>query len=199
MSIAERRLREKEAVRALIIKASWEIVLRDGWDALSMRKIADAIDYSAPVIYDHFANKEALMLEFAKQGFRKLNKTLNKEKAKHTNPELQIITLAHAYLNFATKNKEYYQLMYGMGMPSCEMIKETEELSAFTEIILDPINNLISKSENKTTDPIMKLQTFWSMLHGLISINRMDNENREDLNETILYDFMPSFIREIKG
>ena len=42
---------------------------------LSMRKIADAIEYSAPVVYDHFENKEAILFEISLQGFKLLQKT----------------------------------------------------------------------------------------------------------------------------
>ena len=64
MGIAERKQRQKEEVRSSILNAAWRLVESDGWQSLTMRKIADAIEYSAPVIYDHFANKEAILLEF---------------------------------------------------------------------------------------------------------------------------------------
>ena len=59
MGTTERRLREKEKVRAAILDTAWNMVKEEGWQSLSIRKIADAIEYSVPVIYDHFENKEA--------------------------------------------------------------------------------------------------------------------------------------------
>lgn len=199
MGIAERRAREKEAIRALILKASWEIVMKDGWSSLSMRKIANAIEYSAPVIYGHFANKEAIMLELTKQGFQQLNQALKAARRKFQTPEEQIEGVAYAYLNFARTNKEYYQLMYGLGMPNCATVKEISELRDFTEIIEAPISELISKSSNKNIDPVAKLHAFWSILHGLISINRMGDENKEGLNEKVLDEFIQGFIAGISG
>ena len=70
MGITERKLRQREEVRASILAAASKLVEKEGWQALSIRKIADAIEYSAPVIYDHFENKDALLLEFTKRGFR---------------------------------------------------------------------------------------------------------------------------------
>ena len=58
MGIAERKLRQKVEVKASILQAAWQLVEKEGWQSLSIRKIADAIEYSAPVIYDHFENKE---------------------------------------------------------------------------------------------------------------------------------------------
>ena len=117
MGIAERKLRQKEEVKASILQAAWQLVETEGWQSLSIRKIADAIEYSAPVIYDHFANKEAIMLEFTKRGFQQLNEQLIKQRNSSPIPKQQIEAIAYAYWKFAFNHKEYYQLMYGLGMP----------------------------------------------------------------------------------
>ena len=136
MGITERKLRQKEEVKAAILFASWEVVEKEGWQALSIRKIAEAIEYSVPVIYDHFENKEAIMLEFNKRGFQLLNAQLKKAKEKFVNAEGQIEAMAYAYWKFAFKHKEYYQLMYGLGMPTCETVRQISELAIFTELII---------------------------------------------------------------
>src|ERR1700712_2703940 len=97
MGITERKIRQKEEVYSSILRASWKIVEKEGWQALSIRKIAEAIEYSAPVIYDHFENKEAILLEFTKQGFKLLNERLLKAKKKFSTPEQQIEAIAYAY------------------------------------------------------------------------------------------------------
>ena len=61
MGTLERKQRLKEEVRTRILEASWQIVKDEGWHALSMRKIADAIEYTAPIIYGYFENKEAIL------------------------------------------------------------------------------------------------------------------------------------------
>ncbi|HYK77457.1 MAG TPA: TetR/AcrR family transcriptional regulator [Daejeonella sp.] len=200
MGIIERKIRQKEEVYTSILKAAWQIVEQEGWQALSIRKIAGAIEYSVPVIYDHFANKEAILLEFTKQGFRRLNEELLKIKNRYPDPKQQIELMAYAYWDFAHDNKEYYQLMYGLGIPTCETVRQITELHAFTEIILEPIRNLIEKSNNKQTDPLLKLRTFWSMLHGMISIDMMGQVNpREELNNQVLRDFINGFLSGING
>lgn len=200
MGITERKIRQKEEVRTSILRASWKIVETEGWQALSIRKIAEAIEYSAPVIYDHFANKEAILHEFTRQGFQRLNKELLIAKKKFSSPEQQLIAIADAYWEFAFSNKEYYQLMYGLGMPTCETVKQIAEVNSFAEIVSDTIKNLIASNKNSTADPFLKLHTYWSLLHGLISINMMENENsRNELNAMVLKDFITGFISGIKG
>ena len=114
--IIERRLRQKEEIRTNILATAWQMVKDEGWQSLSIRKIADAIEYSVPVIYDHFENKEAILLEFGKQGFDLLVKKLQHAKEKHTSPVQQLKAMADAYWSFAFRNKEYYQLMFSLGM-----------------------------------------------------------------------------------
>lgn len=200
MGIAERKIRQREEVRASILQSAWQIVEREGWQALSIRKIADAIEYSAPVIYDHFENKEAIMLEFTKRGFALLNEELSKATTRFTNPDQQVEALAYAYWNFAFQHKEYYQLMYGLGMPGCETVRQIPELQQFSELLMTPIRNLIAKSNNQEADPFLKLHTLWSTLHGLISINMMGGVTRRDeLNNMVLADFIKGFIAGMKA
>jgi AcrR family transcriptional regulator len=61
----ERRQREKESIRASILQAAFTLAKSEGWASLSMRKIADAIEYSAPVVYDYFENKDAILFEIS--------------------------------------------------------------------------------------------------------------------------------------
>ncbi|TPE44239.1 TetR/AcrR family transcriptional regulator [Pontibacter mangrovi] len=200
MGIAERKKRHKEEVRASILEAAWHLVVQDGWQALSIRKIAEAIEYSVPVIYDHFANKEAILLELTKQGFQKLNQGLIKAKNKVETPEAQIEAMAYAYWKFAFDNAAYYQVMYGLGIPSCETVNQISELSTFSDLILQPIKELIAAGKHPDTDPFLKLHTFWSMLHGLISINMMGTgENKRELNQLVLQDFIRGFVSGMKA
>lgn len=200
MGIVERKLRQKVEVKASILQAAWQLVEKEGWQSLSIRRIADAIEYSSPVIYDHFENKEAILLEFTKRGFQQLNDQLIKAKEQFVNAEQQIEAIAYAYWKFAFNHTEYYQLMYGLGMPGCEAVKQIPELASFTEIILAPIREMLAKSKNTGADPYLKLHTFWSTLHGLVSINMMGkNDNKDELNAMVLKDFLIGFISGIKG
>jgi len=198
MGIAERRTRQKEEVKANILSTAWQIVKEDGWEAVSIRKIADAIEYSVPVIYDHFENKEAILWEFAKQGFRMLSKKIQQAREKSDNPEEQLKAIADAYWSFACKNKEYYQLMFGMGMAGCEIEKCFPERVGFRNLIMEPIAAIISKSKNPEINPCLKYYTFWSILHGLIFIKNMRNPNAPDeINKLVMDDAIAGFVKNL--
>jgi AcrR family transcriptional regulator len=197
MGITERRIRQKEEVRSSILSTAWQMVKEEGWQSLSIRKIADAIEYSVPVIYDHFENKETIMLEFAKEGFQLLSKRIQKAKEKSNTPVEQIKAIADAYWNFAFKNKEHYQLMYGMGMQGCEIEKCFPERSDFRSAVLGPLTTLISKSKNPDVNPCLKYFTFWSILHGLISIKSMNSNVSDEVNKMVMDDAVEGFIKNL--
>ena len=90
MASKDRILRLKEETRVNILDASLDIVKGEGWQALSMRKIADKIEYTAPIIYEYFANKEAILMELTRKGFLILAKEMKEAKEKHRLPAKQI-------------------------------------------------------------------------------------------------------------
>ena len=199
MGITERRQRQKEEVKTSILDTAWQIVDREGWQALSIRKIAEAIEYSVPVIYDHFENKEAILHEFTLRGFRKLNEQLRGAKSRFTDPGRQLEAMAYAYWQFAFENKEFYQLMFGIGLPTCETAQRIPEINALGELIIGPIQDIIKLNSNTEADPQLKFHTFWSMLHGLVSINMTGKGyNQEEINLMVLKDFLQGFLSGLK-
>jgi AcrR family transcriptional regulator len=199
MGIAERRQRHKEEVRKEIISTAWEVVKKDGWQALSIRKIADAIEYSVPVIYDHFENKEAILLEFCGIGFNKLSTRLEVAKATSAEPAEQIKAMANAYWDFAHTYIELYQLMFGIGIACCEGNKCTDEFEKFYEIILEPIEAQLQKNNRTDVSPCLKYHTLWSVMHGIISIKFNGNSPADaELTKMVLDDAVAGFIRNLE-
>lgn len=198
MGITERRIREKEKVRDAILTTAWQMVKEEGWQSLSIRKIADAIEYSVPVIYDHFESKEAILMEFAEEGFRLLAKKVQQAYEKHNNPVDQLKAMADAYWNFALRNKAYYQLMYGVGMACCEGGNCLDDKEGFDYFIMEAIKKIIAKSKQPDTNACLKYHTYWSILHGLVSIKIMGNSPVSgELNKMVLDDAINGFIKNI--
>jgi AcrR family transcriptional regulator len=197
MGTIERRQRLKDSIRNDILEAAWSLVSADGWEALSMRKIAGAIEYTAPVIYEHFHNKEALLLEFAKKGFRTLSAKVTAAKGSHRNPEKQLKAIADAYWDFAEQHSRLYQLMFGLGMPGCQITAAMPEQAKFRELVMEPMERLIDNSGRKMNS-CLKYHAFWSVIHGLIAIKLMANPAIEgELNKQVLDDAIDSFIKNI--
>lgn len=204
MGISERKERQRKEVRDSILSSAWQLVNEEGWQNLSIRRIADAIEYSVPVVYDHFENKEAILSEFNRRGFQLLGDKLKDAKDKHTKANLQLEAIAFAYWDFAFENKEYYQLMYGVGMPTCESLTKVPELTAFIGTIHSTIEDLIRENNADIANTWLKVHSFWSTIHGLVSINLMSASvahmgmDKDEFNKTILKDFLKGFLKGLE-
>jgi AcrR family transcriptional regulator len=209
MGITDRKQRQKEEVRASILEAAWEMIVTEGWPSFSIRKVADAIEYSVPVIYSHFENKDAILLEFNRKGFQLLAEALVKAKAGKEKPADQLRVMGRAYWDFAFSNKEYYQLMFGLGIPTCDIASRIPALADFNRVIMDSLVAMVEPGKKPSFDPWLKYQSFWSMLHGLVSINMVSPGGVENSAEAgghhphlplkVLEDVMCSFIRGIEA
>ncbi|WP_316821801.1 TetR/AcrR family transcriptional regulator [Pedobacter gandavensis] len=197
MGSKERIQRLKEETRLNILDAALEIVKEDGWQSLSMRKIADKIEYTAPIIYEYFANKEGILLELTRKGYIILFQELKAAKIQHELPQDQLEGMWMAYWNFAFKYKELYQLMYGVDMSCCEVIKAFPESEATTNIICDTIKDLMTANPINDDLVCRKYFTFWSVVHGLISINFVRKGTDNTTNQHILRDALKGIIKYI--
>lgn len=198
MGIAERKSRHKEELRLSILTAAWDMVISEGWQSLSIRKIADAIEYSIPVIYNHFENKEAILLEFSKEGYQLLANKLEEAKVGQNSPEEQLKAMADAYWDFSFAHKEYYQLMFGLGIPACEMVNQHLEIKEMTTIMMTTIQEAILISEHPDADYFLKFHTYWSILHGLVSIQLINSkQDPSHKGKLVLQDAMHGFCKSL--
>lgn len=189
MGSKERIQRLKDENRINILDASLEIVKEEGWQALSMRKIADKIEYTAPMIYEYFANKEAILLELSRRGNMLLLRRMREAKDSRSKPEKQLEAMWLAYWDFAFEEREFYQLMFGVGTTCCALNKSKEGEEAF-RMVCSVIREVMKGQDPSDEEVCRKYYTFWSIIHGLISINLVnrgvcDKDNQHILTEAI--------------
>ena len=198
MASKDRIQRLKDETRTNILEASIDIVKEEGWQALSMRKIAEKIEYTAPIIYEYFANKDAILHELTRQGFVQLAKLMEEAKSKFTDPAEQLEAMWLAYWNFAFAEKELYQVMYGVEMNCCAMQNSCPDIQGPSTMLWDKIAEIIPE-EKRTEDYIdKKYYTFWSIVHGLISINMTRQLTSDEMNKEVLKDAISSIITSMK-
>ena len=198
MGSKERIHRLKEQTRVNILDAAYDIVKDEGWQALSMRKIADKIEYTAPIIYEYYANKEAILNELTKKGFMLLADRMQEARDKHQDPGDQIEALWLAYWNFAFEKKEYYQLMFGVEVNCCMMDVLLPSGSTPYDIAARPIAEMMSISDPEDDRVCTKYYTYWSIIHGLISINIVRKGTSDEINRQILKDAITGITRSLK-
>lgn len=196
MGSKERIQRQKEDTRKGILAAALQIVKQEGWTALSMRKIADVIEYTAPIIYEYFPNKEGILLELTRQGYISLGLKVKEARDSKVDPEEQLEAMWLAYWDFAFEEKEYYQLMYGVQVNCCEMYKTMPEAEYTTDLFYDAIEKLLKEPISEDAS-CLKYYTFWSLIHGLVSINLVQKGANDDINQQILRSAIKAIIKTI--
>jgi AcrR family transcriptional regulator len=176
MGPRERREREREEIRTSIIDAAREMFAAEGFEAVTMRRIADRIEYSPTAIYFHFKDKNALLRELCDIDFRKLANQFG-EIAQIPDPVERLRQAGHAYVQFGINNPNHYRLMFMTPHPpldpsesEIERGNPEEDAYAFVKsIIADGI------AQNRFTrgngDVELIAQTVWAGVHGVISLH----------------------------
>jgi AcrR family transcriptional regulator len=161
MGHKDRKDREKKEIRENIINAARQIAKKDGWNGVTIRKIANYIEYTPPIVYEYFENKEALFEELVYIGFRKLQNEYHNIKEPIVDKYDYIRTLSIAHWNFAIENNDLYQIMLSIEKvkPNTEM---EENFHLTQKIFLGFLNNDHKKA--------MELMIYWmSLIHGSIT------------------------------
>src|SRR5437879_7057815 len=115
MSLKQRREREKQAMRQGILEAARQLARTEGWSAVTIRKIAEQIEYSPPMVYEYFASKDDLLLEILREGYRDLATTMQHAFHATEDSEQRLLNIGNAYCQFARAYPELYQVMHGLG------------------------------------------------------------------------------------
>src|SRR6266704_4086409 len=100
MGIKQRREREKQEVRQAILTAAREIARQEGWQSVTIRKVAERIEYSPPTIYEYFENKEDILLELLRESFERLRDGMQAAQATTEDPELRVLNVMRAFRVF---------------------------------------------------------------------------------------------------
>jgi AcrR family transcriptional regulator len=164
-AIKGRRQKEIESQRNAILAAARKLAVAEGWPKVSIRKISAEIAYTPPVIYVHFKNKEAILIELELLGFRKLKFTLEEARRQSNNPEQQLLDQTGAFWDWAFQNAEVYQVMFNMeGIRS-----STTNPHALAESAQSTLETLRQLHLFSTEAPSLLLH-WWALVHGYVSL-----------------------------
>lgn len=174
MGITERKEREREALRERILDAALEVVSAGGVDALTMRGIADRIEYSATALYTHFADKDALLVALCHREFVQLGVQLRTFEPSG-DPLADLTSLGRAYCRFALTHPQAYRLMFLLpGMPSrpmeyCEGGDDGEDAYGIVVSAVARARAAGMLRDDLGDDELIG-QTLWANLHGLLAL-----------------------------
>jgi AcrR family transcriptional regulator len=182
MPTQSRRERAREERRDLILRTARELAESVGWGAVTTRRLAEAVDYSQPVLYGHFKNMDAIADAVAIQGIEELTAVLRAAREAGG-----LHALAQAYLDFAAEHPAVYEAMFvrptdlAFGTPDSPVALK----HAFDEF-------LAAVAPFTTDDPETLAEVLWSALHGQATLNHTarlrptQKHTRADLLVTLL-------------
>jgi AcrR family transcriptional regulator len=165
-----RREQEKRETRAAILAAARTIAAEEGWEAVSTRRLAEAIQYSLPTLYQYFESKAALLAEINREGYRELLVRLRTARARAATPEAGAVEMARAYCNFAWGQREYYQVMLGQGGVVLAPETYADEARA---ALAEARSALVAWADSEgvmLVEPDDAVQLLWATLHGIASL-----------------------------
>lgn len=179
MGTKERREREREELRAKILDAARELFAEEGYEAVTMRKIAERIEYSPTAIYLHFKDKRAVVRELCDHDFLVLAKKLQRI-SRIEDPLERLRAAGLAYVDFALEYPNHYRLMFMQSHPhpdpeegeECAIRKGNPEEDAYAFLHGTVVEAIASgRFRASLDDADLVAQSLWSAVHGVASIH----------------------------
>jgi AcrR family transcriptional regulator len=112
MGTKERQQRDRDRLRDSILTAARELFVNEGYRNVSMRKIADRIEYSPAAIYSYFPSKDDIFFALAEEGFRKMAEQIGAQLAPLTDPLDRVRHGLRAFYDFSKSDPEFFELMF---------------------------------------------------------------------------------------
>lgn len=177
MGVKERREREKSETRDKILDAARELFITEGFEGVSMRKVAEKIEYSPTAIYVHFADKEELFRELCHQDYARLAQVFQSS-VMPTDPIERLKQIGAIYIDFGTRYPHHYKFMFMTPFPAHEPNEEDREMMGNPEMdayafLKWAVQQALDAGcfRKELTDAALISQTLWASVHGVISLN----------------------------
>jgi len=176
MGSVARREREKLATRELILDAARELFAREGYEAVTMRAIAEQIEYSPTAIYLHFADKDTLIHELCVADFLELA-TAFQPIALVPDPIERIKRIGRAYVEFALSHPDHYRLMFMTPVRPMDEAKLADgrkgdpAQDAYAFLRMAVVEGLAQgRFRQHLMDVDLICQTLWAGVHGVAAL-----------------------------
>ncbi len=176
MGVIERRERERQDLREKILDAARELFARHGYEAVTMRRIAEAIEYSPTAIYFHFQDKEALLRELCAADFGALAQRFQTI-ASIADPIERLRRIGLAYVDFALEHPSQYRFMFMTPRPPVPAEKSAVEKGNAEQdayaFLKATIQEAVAQRRFRPglKDADLLSQTVWAGTHGVVSLH----------------------------
>ena len=203
MSIVARKEKQKLEIRSLILEESMKLFVEEGFSKVSVRKIAERVQYSPTTLYLYFKDKNEILFYCCESGFKKMlehNITLGLI----SDPIERLHQMGVNYLNFGLENPEYYDLMFIQEAPMSALIDMGAGWSSGDQA-LEALKMIVQDAMDKGLLVPAKVETVamavWSMVHGLVSLairQRLDKLVAAEEVENTMHESLDWLLKTMK-
>src|SRR5215475_12330982 len=174
MGVKERKLRQKKFLRQEILDAASELFVKEGYENVSMRRIAEKIEYSPTTIYLYFKDKAELLENVCQETFARLSSHLTRIFEQSGDPVERLKRGLLAYVHFGLENPHHYRATFMMPIPDGfdkEKYKRPDSpgMQAF-DFLRRCVYDCIAAGKFRNADPEMTSQALWAGVHGITSL-----------------------------
>ena len=176
MGVAQRKAREKEELKQQMLDAARELFVRDGYESVSMRKIANKIEYSPATIYTYFKDKDEILDCLCEETFLKLSQEKMAAVHKMTGDPLEILKKGmETYIRFGLDHPEHYIVTFILRAPIYEKPGHYETRKAKAgKACIDNMRRIVRRcmeeGKIKNADLEETSQSLWAGIHGLTAL-----------------------------
>ena len=173
MGIAERKEKQKLEIKKMILNASIRLFIEEGFDNVTIRKIADIIQYSPTTIYLYFKDKNEILYNLHEIGFQKMGE-MNRVLADIKNPITRLYKMGENYIEFGLSSPEYYDIMFISRAPM-QVLESMENCDwkygeAALHTLMATVEECMDKGYIQKGNVQAVSMAIWGMVHGLVSL-----------------------------
>lgn len=174
MGVQERKARQKESLRHEILEAARDLFADEGYQNVSMRRIAEKIEYSPTTIYLYFRDKSELLDQICEETFARLVTQCDelKERIGPRDPLALLLGGLRNYVQFGLDHPNHYKVTFLMdrGADAEKLQRKMDMgLRAF-EQLRESVVECVRLGIFKNTDPDTASQALWAAAHGVTSL-----------------------------
>lgn len=199
----QRQINKKEEIKQLILNTAREIMIKDGIDKISIRKITNKLDYSPGIVYHYFKDKEEIIETLLKEGYGRILNSIQDIKEYEKEPEKEIRERFISYINAILKFSDYYLAIILSSKPSILQYtgilhKGVSEDRKSIKILCDSIRKGIQLNQFKECDVELTAQALWVSIFGLTIRLIIEGEIQIEQRERLINQHLDILMNGIK-
>jgi AcrR family transcriptional regulator len=173
LGVKERKARQRESLRREIVDAASDLFVAEGFESVSMRKIADRIEYSPTTIYLYFKNKAELLETICDETFEQMIEIHERIRRDSPDPLDALVRGLRAYVDFGLAHSSHYVLTFVAPYPDGERPEGAFDDSVGARsfgVLRAIVTDCIAAGHFAGADVEAASQQLWAVVHGVTSL-----------------------------